>query len=434
MAVEAIRGYRPKEFIIESLDGSKRIDLTNSIMSIDYFEDILSPSVSMTVRVANAYSLINNLPIRGGEKVEIDIETASGDFTKNYGDECMYVYKVSSSDSTRTSEMFTLHLTTKEHFMNETGHVYRRYEGKISESVKKILSDVLKTTKNIDAEETANAYSFIGSSRKPFNVVTWLCPKSESPQASSSDKDPNGSRREKGTGTGGYFFFENYDGFNFKSIDSLTSKLQGGGSADNKKIWRYSYGGKVVKANDLRNNFEILNFISDQNIDVRKSLSMGMYNNQSYLYDPNTHDITSYTYDIKDELKDKKLGRDEGIPVPNDVSAVKSRTIVRTSDNGIMASGGGTDTSGRKPVDTAKSAARYNLLLTQSLNILVPCNIKLKVGDVVYCEFPEMSGGRSKEIDLQTSGNYLVRELRHHFSANQNTTSLRLMRDSYGVN
>ena len=98
-----------------------------------------------------------------------------------------------------------------------------------------------------------------------------------------------------------------------------------------------------------------------------------------------------------------------------------------------MAKDGGVSTSGRTPVDLAKSFARYNLLFTQALNILIPCNTKLKVGDVIYCEFPEMSAGESKEIDPESSGFYLIRELRHHFSANQNTTSLKLMRDSYGV-
>jgi hypothetical protein len=99
-----------------------------------------------------------------------------------------------------------------------------------------------------------------------------------------------------------------------------------------------------------------------------------------------------------------------------------------------MSKNGGTETSGRTPADFAKSSARYNLLFSQALNILIPLNVKLKVGDIIYCEFPEMSAGRSKEIDPESSGLYLIRELRHHFSSTQNTTSIKLMRDSYGVN
>jgi hypothetical protein len=158
-----------------------------------------------------------------------------------------------------------------------------------------------------------------------------------------------------------------------------------------------------------------------------------MYSNVTYFYDQESHEVTVYKYVLKDQIKDKKLSKDP-LAVSDEIGESISRILVRTSDNGIMESNGGTSTSGRTPADQAKSLARYNLLFTQALNILIPCNINLKVGDIIYCEFPEMNAGNSKEIDSQTSGYYLIRELRHHFSANQNTTSLRLMRDSYGVN
>jgi len=433
---EAVRGYKPKEFIIQSLDGEKSIDITNSILSIDYFEDILKPDISMVVQVTNTYSIVSGLPVRGGERVYVDLETASGDFTMNTQQDVLYVYKVSGIDGARMAENFTLHLTTREYLSNETSRCSRRYSGKISESVKDILSNVLSTSKYIDAniEETSNAYSFIGSMKKPFNVLTWLGPKALSSSAGSSDSNPNGSKTEQATGTAGFFFFENKEGYNFKSIDGMVSQLkQSEGSADNKKIFRYSYGGKVTKANDVKNNYEIINFSFERNIDLRKSLRVGMYSNVTYFYDQESHEVTVYKYVLKDQIKDKKLSKDP-LAVSDEIGESISRILVRTSDNGIMESNGGTSTSGRTPADQAKSLARYNLLFTQALNILIPCNINLKVGDIIYCEFPEMNAGNSKEIDSQTSGYYLIRELRHHFSANQNTTSLRLMRDSYGVN
>lgn len=433
---DAVRGYKPREFIIESLDGAKKIDITNSILSIDYFEDILKPDISMIIQVTNSYSIVSGLPIRGGERVYIDIETVSGDFTINTEQDVLYVYKVSGIDGTRMAENFTLHLTTREYITNETSRCSRRYSGKISESVKDILSNVLRTEKYFDnnIEDTANAYAFIGAMKKPFNVLTWLGPKALSGSAGSSDADPNGSRTEEATGTAGFFFFENKDGYNFKSIDGMVSKLkESEGSSDDKKVFKYSYGGKIIKANDVRNNYEIINYSFEKNIDLRKSLRVGMYSNVTFFYNQDTHDVTVYKYVLKDQIKDKKLSKDP-LVISDEISESISRILVRGSDHGIMETNGGTSTSGRSPADQAKSLARYNLLFTQALNILIPCNIKLKVGDVVYCEFPEMSSGQSKEIDSQSSGHYLIRELRHHFSAGQNTTSLKLMRDSYGVN
>ena len=224
---EAFRGYKPKEFIIESHDG-KKVDITNSILAVDYFEDILNPSVAMIVQVTNRYSLVTGLPIRGGEKVYIDIETASGDFTLNSTDDTMRVYKVSGLDGTKMQETFNLHLTTQEHFNNEQSRTYRRFSGKISESVKRILNEDLQTNRWTDEsiEETANAYSFIGSMRRPFNVLQWLGPKSISDKAGELESDPNGSQIEKARGTSGYFFYQNSEGFNFRSIDNLVSSLK----------------------------------------------------------------------------------------------------------------------------------------------------------------------------------------------------------------
>ena len=66
---EAVQGYRPRQFTIKSLEG-KTIDITNSVMSIDYYEDILSPSIYVTAQCVNKYSIVSGLPIRGGEEVD----------------------------------------------------------------------------------------------------------------------------------------------------------------------------------------------------------------------------------------------------------------------------------------------------------------------------------------------------------------------------
>lgn len=428
MAAAAFSGYKPKECSIQSLDGKKKIDITNSIVSIDYFEDILKPDLSVMVNVINAYSIVSNLPIRGGEKCIMKIETAGGDFEMEFA-----IFKVSGVDGSRMAEAFTLHLTTKEFFRNETNRCVRKYTGKISESVREILTKILNTDKDIDIESSANSYDFIGSMRKPFSIMSWLGPKAISTSAEESDSDPDGSKNQQAKGTSGFFFYENQDGFHFRSIDGLVSTLKTSeGSSDNKDIFRYSYGGKIIKANEIKNNTEIIDWAFEKNIDLRKALRIGMYCNHTVLYDNNTHQVTAYRYNLKEQIKEKKLSKDE-LVVEDSIGNASSRIVVRSTDNGIMASGGGVETSGRVPVDHAKSLARYNLLFTQALNILVPCNINLKVGDVIYCEFPEVSSGSSKEIDPETSGYYLIRELRHHFSANQNTTSLKLMRDSYGV-
>ena len=84
-------------------------------------------------------------------------------------------------------------------------------------------------------------------------------------------------------------------------------------------------------------------------------------------------------------------------------------------------------------MEKTQKEQRYNLLFTQSLNISIPMNVNMKVGDIITCSFPRLSDGQAKEQDSNLSGKYLIRALRHHIEANSNITYLKLIRDSYGV-
>ena len=58
-------------------------------------------------------------------------------------------------------------------------------------------------------------------------------------------------------------------------------------------------------------------------------------------------------------------------------------------------------------------------------------NTKLKVGDIIKCDFPRLNEGDA-EVDQSSSGKYLIKELCHHFMIGKNITSMKLIRDSYG--
>jgi hypothetical protein len=414
--------------IIESLETKNKIDLTNSIVFLDYFEDILSPCVTMTIQVASTYSIFNGLPIRGGEKVAIDIETLSGTFNLD-GDYAMYVYKVSGIVSDGAKEYFTLHLCSREALTNETARVQKKYDKKpINDHVTAILKDVLKTKKfkSGNIEKTSNSYSFIGTLKKPFHILTWLGPKGV-PATSSS-----GNNGTTGKGVAGFLFYENKDGFHFRSIDTLVSATKSqSGSTSKESIPKYNYNPGVIESGNLNNNFQILNYNFEKNIDLMKSLRVGMYANITYFYDLYQNKISGITYSLNSELK-SKLGGSRP-PYPKDFGNRPSRILFRSADVGILDKTGKIEDSGRDNTDMAKSFSRYNLLFTQSLNMSVPMNINLKAGNIVYAQFQKIDASQSAEVDSEQSGNYLIKEVRHHFEGGQMVSSLKLVRDSYGL-
>jgi hypothetical protein len=426
----AVSGLKFNEVVIETLDG-KKVELSNSILFADYFEDILSPCITMTMQINSATTLFNLLPIRGGEKVSFNIDTAFGNFVLD-GESSLYVYKVSGLDAQKTNEFFTLHLVSREALTNETSRCRRRYGGTLKDTVEKILKEDLETTKfkSDNIEQSANSYSFIANQKKPFHILTWLGPKAIPVSSSGSTKKSDGGT-VNAKGVAGFLFFENKDGFNFRSIDSLVSSTRSQvGSSDKESIQKYIYN-QVIEQNSVGTERAILNYNIEKSIDLMKSLRIGMYSNKTYFYDIYTNTLTDYVYNLKDEVNNKLGNKD--LTVPKQFESSISRYMVRVSDKGVLSKEGIAEDSGRDNADMAKSFSRYNLLFTQSLNMVVPCNITLKVGDIIYAEFPQIDRSDKKGVDEEISGNYLIKELRHHFEGGQMVTSLNLIRDSYGL-
>ncbi len=252
------------------------------------------------------------------------------------------------------------------------------------------------------------------------------------PKAVPANGQNSGTAGEEARGTAGFLFYENKDGFNFRSIDSLVSstKIQNN-SADKENIPYYLFT-QVIEENQTKTNFNILNYNYEKNIDLMKSLRVGMYVNKTYFYDLYSNTLDLYTYKVKDQVK-SKLGGAESIAVSDEFGDSISRIMVRTSDRGSLKPDGSVSDRLRSGADMAMSYSRYNLLFTQALNMVVPCNVNLKVGGIIHAEFPRIDRNTNMTSDEEQSGYYLIKELRHHFEGGQMVTSLRLIRDSYGL-
>ena len=81
----------------------------------------------------------------------------------------------------------------------------------------------------------------------------------------------------------------------------------------------------------------------------------------------------------------------------------------------------------------SQSIMRYNLLFTQQLSMTVPLNTNLKAGDIITCKFPQNTRDKSKTYDEEQSGLYMIKELCHHFDPDQSLTSMKLVRDTFGL-
>jgi hypothetical protein len=376
--------------------------------------------------------------IKGGERVSLVIEqpATKGSIKLDESKNTYYIYKVYASTTESTREAFVVELCPAEVFTNETSRVNHKYTDTIGNTVNKILKDVLKTSnyESTNIEDTANKYVFYGNIKRPFTVLTWLCPKSIPSKASFN--------AEKGTA--GFLFYQNKNGFNFKSVDSLMSGFELN-TTNKRTIVKYYYAPGVNQPADVKSNFRILNIPTfEKNVNIMENLRIGMYSSKNYFFDINARKFNVYNYTLKDsyDLMGHASASNKKPQVPLKLDESPSRVMVRILDNfnadPANPPPNAPATSGSKD-DTlyyqAQSVARYNLAFSQKLNITVPLNLNLTVGDVIELDFGNITKDNSKKgiKDTEKSGYYLIKELSHLFEKNQGYTGLKLIRDSYGA-
>lgn len=433
-----------EEIIIESNDQKKTIDLRVGTVSIDYYEDIFSPIITAKLRVVNGgdtiasedsgekQSIYNGLPLRGAERVSIKIAANSStnkglDFST---DTTKYFYVSSISDiiSDTQRESFTLHLVSREAFTNETSRVGKKYPvtSTIDESVNDILKNYLKTSQIGTIDKTQNKYAFIGNLRKPFTVLVWLASKGV----------PDTSKKDA---TAGFVFYQTQEGFQFRSLDKLISQ---------DPIAEYTFtevnqsSVEYEGTSDLpSNDFKILSYNTEQNQNLIEKLRMGTYSSYRMFYNPLTFEFTSPQkglFKLEDYAgKAKNLGQSVTLPKISsdsdvDLGKTPTRFLTGILDIGTMEKDVSTEANAEPEKYQSQAIMRYNLLFTQTLNMMIPLNTNLKAGDVISCKFPTITRSNKEEYDKDQSGLYMIKELCHHFDSTASYTSMKLIRDTFG--
>jgi len=429
---------------IESNDKERNADLRLGTISVDYYEDIFSPTITAKIRVVNTgdsiapknnpdgpkQSIYHGLPLRGGERVTLKIkdqgETKTGlDFSRNPSD-YLYVSSITDVISETQRESFTLHLVSREAITNETSRVIKKYPVSLSinDSVKKILKDVLKTNKFNDStiEKSQNKYGFIGNLRKPFTILIWLA--SKAVPVSSGDA------------TAGFVFYQTQDGFNFRSIDELIAQ------SPKAEYVHSEVNESQIETNTRNNDFQITSYTTDKNQDLIEKLRLGTYASQRMFFDPLTFNFTTPEKGLFQldgyKKKIKNLGDKLDLPLLSETSdktlgEVPTRILSSVIDRGTMEKDVSIDENADPSKYQAQAIMRYNVLFTQTVSMTVPCNTNLRAGDTIKCFFPKISRGDSSEFDPDQSGLYMIKELCHHFETDGSFTSMLLVRDTFGL-
>ncbi len=421
----SISNFKVKEISLEK--NGQKFDFTRGISQIDYYEDVLSPTVICDLTFVDGDGIAGRLPITGGESVNLEI-------VSNFPSKEKLKFRVESGNPlcvmnssilpSSQNQIFSLRLMNNDILKNETSRVIKKYSSNISSTVQSILKDddnLIKTGRKLNINQTQNSYSFIGSNKRPFDVITWLCPKSNS----SANPKKRGSNESCG-----FLFFETKDGYNFMDIDN-TFKTQ----KDPLELYQSDV---PFEKSDSRFYRSFSDIQITKNNDVLKSLRNGTYAHFSIFYDPYTMDYDVVKTTLSTKYNDGLVTsnkKSDSVNL-NGLEDYPSRLMFRFLDRGVLDSDGGQFNPSQVAKDQANSYMRYNLLFANSVRVTLPLNMELFAGQIVELKIATTGQNiKSKrdKYDRNLSGRYMISKLRHSFLGENNFTSLELIRDSYGV-
>ena len=399
--------------VFKKLDGdsSSEFGLLAGNPNISYYESLFSPSVNVTIETTDVSGFVSREEIYGGQSIEISIKMFDpdiDDFKIKKNKHGLVVNSVKNVTMDFKESKSTLECVSKDFLRNEVARLNRRFTGNITEIVKKIMEEEpkgIKTTKDIEVDQATNSYTFCGNLKRSIDTIQWLQPKAKSENQF------------------GFLFFEDYDGYKFKSIESLLKQEP------------FTDQPFEMSQTSTSSRFAILDAVMVQTNDVFLNMRSGTYNN-----DTTYIDLISQTKSVDDFKIDNLKDLKNPPKLPDNLTDSTSRKMLRFDDPGVMQKGSKREDEQPKE-ELAKiqnqSYARNNLLFSQALKIKISFNPSLRVGKIIEVRLPVDTDSSESGVKYQKlgkgdlSGKYLISELRHKVGSNKSSTHLTLVRDLF---
>lgn len=427
------------EVKIQKFNKTESLNIFPQFVELVVYQSLFEPVMKAEMLINDKVGLFTNYPLTGEEFVEITYKTNSSLSSPSYKTRTIkFIIKgvkdIAADDNARAL-MYVLDLTSVEFLQNTrkyVSHAYadlvenmaeNLYNEYIAEETKKLIGE----SKPFIKEETTKIRSLIVPNIRPLQGIQWLAK-----HAIAKDYEKNFQ----------YLFFENFDGFNFVTLQKLIEE----GKNNRTQLQReaYVYRSEVESAINKDDPNTALRMITNLAINKRFSsiekIASGYYQNELFeismlqkSYNSTPTDLPATSDYNKLSLEAHTLNTPDYINyVKNEIDNIEYSNRLRYIINNYEDN----DTQGKSQPEyrlkVGKAIQNLIALNQIDLTITVPANVDLKAGQVIYLKIPEMHGFNRVELDLYITGLYIISEVKQVIGiGNQAATTLRVYKDGY---
>ena len=347
------------------------VDVTQIFLLINIYQSLLLKKfISGRIVLADTSDLISNLPLVGNEEVKI---TITNDYDTSYQDYTFRIYKIDRDFNTfKTNQklkVLNIYLYSDEEF-NSFSRVSKRYQGTGSSIIQDVLTNNLSTIKSLTKDTDTSTIDFISNYWNSEQIIDYVLKKTEL-----TYKD--------------FIFFENNNGFNFKSLSTLFQQTPEVNLTFDISQEQFSNVDSILLY-QFNNYFDDLNW-----------LKKGLFGSTGHILD---NDL--YKFEFKEETLqelDEQAYHNELNKMYCDKNDVSNRIYVSFYDDN----------------EDVKNVRTTYLNLLNRYNFVVNLNgdINRNVGDLYKMEFPTLDNESVLGSD-SFSGDWLVTEINTSLTQN----------------
>lgn len=402
----------PGDFFIDGVlivgSSGARINVTDQVRELNIYQNINTPFISGSIIIADSMGVAELLPFLGQERLLFSLKTPTRraiDFNNYHA----IIYNVQKRFTNSEKEQsFILNWTTLDNYRNVRTKISKSYDGTISDIVTKILKQQLGTNKPINIEKTKNLRQYVFPNITPFQAINLMKEEAVSKEESSPC----------------FVFFENQDGYHFRSIDSLIGRMQEL-NIPHKKTYKY----QPSKGNATRDPEDGLSTIKSWSVTNNNNSFLntrhGLYSSTLYYHDIFNKNIQKFVYSYSNDRMKRNFMNQEDKNFDTMIPSLKMdggkrldehpcKTFIHPTGSDKLHTKG-TDNNAEEWLQESRSRNLEREFF--DLKIETHGDTEIQCGDMINVVIPSNKPSEGipepSTVDPILSGRYLVTELHH---------------------
>ena len=400
-----------KEAKLTSLNGNTA-NIINQILTVEIYEDLFSPFISVSIVIRESHDYLNSIPLVGEEYVTLTIDTPS--LNKPISGR-FYIYKITDREYSKEREtVYVLKCISEEYITDVNTKISKAIGGNIAESAQLLFGkDGLNTKKNVSVEKTSNVTNFIANFWNPTKCLSQL-----TTGATNINSSPT------------YLFFENRDGFNFRTIEELTKAKTYQQFVKDNYVRTTESSNSVRSVRDIQQDYaRILDLSIPVVTDYMKDIETGRLKSRVISHDILTKKYTIKDYSLKKDTKKPTLLND--YPAYSKYAVGNSASAMTVMPKYYGNFSNFSDVTNHKTIQ--RRISFFQNLEKFKVNIQVLGRTDYTVGQVIDITIPkaaQITQTDSSVKDEMLSGRYLISAISHTINKDSHLCNMELIKNS----